>query len=686
MPKIAQIQDSFTGGEFSPSVQGRKTFDKYSSALRRQENYQTGDKGQLVRRMGLRSVASTKNDGEAILVPFVFNTDQTYVLEFGDSYIRFYKEEDQLESSGSPYEISSPYTTSEFDLLWYHQINDVVYITHPDITTRKLSRTGDTAWALTEVNFIDGPYLPKNTTETTITITGSSPNFTLTASAVTGINNDAGFASPGDVGRLIRVEDDSGTEYKVYKITSVTSTTVVVGTLQYESDSASISGAKEFWRLGAFCPRLGYASHCVVHDSRLFLLGNSRIHGSIINDLENFSPTDIDDFTEVLDESAINRPLNDQNPIRWCFDGPTLQIGTSSTEYQLKPASISSPLTPTNNTAERQNTNVGGANIKPVNAGSTIFVQRSKRKVHDFSYSIADESFISRNISILSDHILKDGNGVKGLAYCREPNSIFYGYTEAGTWFAGTYIRDQQMVNMYKFPLEQGLKIISLTSIPSPDGSHDQLWAIVEYVADGNTIRRVCFMEEDFYPSSATDKSRFHFMDLMTTLTGHTSTTVTGADYLEGMEVAVVVDGVAQGNKTVASGEFELDFVDADDGSTVHYGIPYFPVIELLSQEGGNPFGTAHGKKRKIEHIGFNMLHSIGISVGESEDALDIKEFRNNAPPDTGEESPNLFTGETEKYKVNSGYKRLPTIIVKQTQPYPSTILDVYLDVYVSEK
>ena len=51
------------------------------------------------------------------LIPFEFSTTQTYMLEFGNQYIRFYKDNGQILSSGSAYEISTPYLEAElFDI------------------------------------------------------------------------------------------------------------------------------------------------------------------------------------------------------------------------------------------------------------------------------------------------------------------------------------------------------------------------------------------------------------------------------------------------------------------------------------------------------------------------------------------------------------------------------------------
>ena len=82
------------------------------------------------------------------------------------------------------------------------QSADVLYITHPEHTPRKLSRTGHTSWTLTAMNnavLLDGPYLSVNATATTLTPSAATgTGVTLTASAATGINGGDGFKTTED--------------------------------------------------------------------------------------------------------------------------------------------------------------------------------------------------------------------------------------------------------------------------------------------------------------------------------------------------------------------------------------------------------------------------------------------------------------------------------------------------------
>ena len=146
MPRTTLALTSFVSGEFSPKLDGRTDFDKYNSGCKTLENFLVHPQGAATRRVGTQFIAEVKDSTKKTrLIPFEFSTEQTYVLEFGNQYIRFYKDKGQITSGGSAYEISSPYLEAELFEIKYAQSADVMYICHPNHAVRKLSRTGHTS-------------------------------------------------------------------------------------------------------------------------------------------------------------------------------------------------------------------------------------------------------------------------------------------------------------------------------------------------------------------------------------------------------------------------------------------------------------------------------------------------------------------------------------------------------------
>jgi len=219
MARLSYAFSNFTSGELSPRLDGRFDLSKYRNGCSTLENFVVHPHGGATRRPGSYYVAGVKtNSAKTRLIPFEFNTEQTYIIEAGNQYFRFYKDNGQITSGGTPYEISTPYVTADLFELRFAQSADTMYIVHPDYAPRKLTRTGHTAWTLTEVDFEFGPFLDENTTTTTLTASGRSGSITLTASA-------ALWAST-DVGRLVKIHDGFA------KITGYTSATVVDATVQ----------------------------------------------------------------------------------------------------------------------------------------------------------------------------------------------------------------------------------------------------------------------------------------------------------------------------------------------------------------------------------------------------------------------------------------------------------------------
>ena len=233
MPKATWSQQNFNGGEWSPLMYGRVGIDKYKTSLALCSNFIPQIQGGLTRRPGTRFVTEVKDSTNAVrLVRFEFSITQAYVLEFGNNYIRFCANDGQVLNAGgtAPLEVTTTYLASELNQLSFAQSADTLYIAHPNHPPAKLQRFGATNWQLNTINFYDGPYMPMNTSTTTLTPSGLGPDsVTVTASSIVGINNDTGFQA-GDVGRSIRIKN--GAAWGWGTITAVGSTTSVTVNVQ----------------------------------------------------------------------------------------------------------------------------------------------------------------------------------------------------------------------------------------------------------------------------------------------------------------------------------------------------------------------------------------------------------------------------------------------------------------------
>ncbi len=89
MPKM--IQPSLAGGEVSPATGARIDLEDRYMAVEYAENYIASFTGSMFTRPGQKFVARAKPGSAAYrIIEFEFNTEQTYVLELGDQYMRFH--------------------------------------------------------------------------------------------------------------------------------------------------------------------------------------------------------------------------------------------------------------------------------------------------------------------------------------------------------------------------------------------------------------------------------------------------------------------------------------------------------------------------------------------------------------------------------------------------------------------
>lgn len=223
MPRFTHIQTNGTAGEISPRLLGRVDVAKYQNGLRTCYNAIPLVHGGIKRRAGSRYVVAAKNAGKQTrLIPFIFNRDQAFILEFGDGYVRFLTAAGaQLEASpGVPLEVTSPYLEADLDGIHYVQGADTMFLFHELYAVRKLVRYSNTSWKLSAVSWTVPPTEEK----------GDKPATTLTLSAATvgtGRTATAAAASfeASDVGRQITSGAGLAT------ITGYTSTTVVTVTI-----------------------------------------------------------------------------------------------------------------------------------------------------------------------------------------------------------------------------------------------------------------------------------------------------------------------------------------------------------------------------------------------------------------------------------------------------------------------
>ena len=325
MTIINPLMASFNGGEWSGEIWGRSDIQKYPNAAKRQKNFISLPSGMLKSRPGTRFVSSTKDNLIARIIPFEFSRLQAYILEFTNFKMRVFKDNGIVEIiPGTPYEATSPYSEIQIANIKYAQSNDVLYIVHPSLRPKKLTRTGHASWTFSDIQFIDGPYLDINSSPTTLTPSAITGAITITASSNLFVSTD--------VGRLVRIKN--GATWGWAEITAYISATQVSASVK--SDFAAVTATKE-WRLGAWSDTTGWPSVVVFYERRIFYANSKQrpqtIWGSTTDDFENFAPSKTDGV--VVASNALTYTIDDNqvHNIQWLVSSERLMIGTSSAEF-----------------------------------------------------------------------------------------------------------------------------------------------------------------------------------------------------------------------------------------------------------------------------------------------------------------------------------------------------------------
>lgn len=82
---------SFAGGEITPELYGRLDLVKFQTGLAKCLNFEVLPHGPVQNRSGFAYVNEAKDSSKKTrVIPFAYNTQQTFAIEFGDQYIRWH--------------------------------------------------------------------------------------------------------------------------------------------------------------------------------------------------------------------------------------------------------------------------------------------------------------------------------------------------------------------------------------------------------------------------------------------------------------------------------------------------------------------------------------------------------------------------------------------------------------------
>lgn len=738
------IQPVFNRGELSPRIIGRVDNDAYYAATKYSDNMVPFPQGSITKRTGTYYISTAKDSAdETILIPFRFSTVQNYIIEVGDLYMRFYRNRGVVESSpGVAYEIATPWPSSAVRSLKFVQSFDRLYIFHKDYQTRVITRTSDTSWTINSLTFEDGPFLPVNSTATTITPSAATGAITLTASTNTFV--------AGDVGRQMRIKVGAN-NWGWVTITGYTSPTVVNATV---NSTLTAALATTNWSFGYFGGSMGWPAVGSIYEQRLIMANTINYPATLFatetgafSTNAKFSPSNLDGT--VVDSNGFVYTIGDDqvNDIRWLSSGRIMMIGTAGGEHSMTGGTASSyaPVTPSNVTIKRESKTGSATNVRAHRVGSAIlYASKSGLKVRELNYDFGIDSFISRDVTIFNNHITE--SGVIDCDFQDEPDPTLWCVLGDGGLRGFSYERQQEVEGWHRHSLG-GTNVLckSVACIPKPNGFGDDVWFVVQRTINGSTVKTIEYMTDNF----AGIKEDQFFVDCGATYNGYLSATLTpsatsgvGVTFTAGSSVftaAMVgdeirsgtaratitgytsatqvvctitslftsVDPIASGSWSVATqnvtglswlegetvsiladgyyaGQDEVSSGEVaiqDYASKIHVGLPYDASLQILPVE-ARSLGTIAGGTRRTHKLFVYLTNTIGMIING------VKNSVTQMVPFGGgnhnlNDGPPLFNGIVET-EPPMDYDNEGVLEIKHTWPTNITVNYVAQEMYIN--
>lgn len=518
--KIDTIQTSFSGGEFAPELLGRTDVAQYTNACAIVENFLIRPYGPLISTPGTEFINACKTGGSTSIVrllEFVFSRTDSYIIEMGVGYFRFFTNGAVVVSTGStPYEVTHTYTATQIPDIHIAQLNDVIYLAHPSHPPRKLTRLASNSWTLTTFNFTGGPFANDNTIYSGGTTTVLSSTTILISGATTGVvalqaSANVFIASSSTLGHLNTfwkigatvTDSTTGLAVQGYvQITAITNPSTATATVIKPLASTA---ATTTWAQGSWSDVLGWPARVTFHQQRLFWARTAfqpqNVWGSQSFVYENYA------INGGEDDDAIDIQLasTESNDIKWLVSGDSLIAGTYGGEFVIK-SGDDSPLTPSNTNVGKQ-TSWGSEPIPPKRIGNFFYyVQRFGKKMRELFFIWDLNSYKSIDKTILAPHISGTGStlstvntGFVSFAYQQNPDTVLWAVCSNGTIATLTREVDQE-VQGWARQITDGY-YESVASIPSQNEPHDEVWVVVRRNVNGTDRRYIERFKSQVVPS-----------------------------------------------------------------------------------------------------------------------------------------------------------------------------------------
>ncbi|WP_369952270.1 hypothetical protein [Ralstonia syzygii] len=684
MPNLRTLERSFAGGEVTPEFFGRIDDAKYQTGAATMRNFIALPHGPAANRPGTAFVREVKTSANKTrLIPFVYSTTQTMVIELGAGYFRFHTQGATLLSGGVPYEISNPYAAADLFDIHYVQSADVLTLVHPNYPPQELRRLSAANWTLTAINFaptMTAPTgvasaatqaaAPSNLRDYVYVVTAVGDNgkseSLASAQAVTAPQNN--LLQTGAYNTITWATVSGAVRYNVYlqrnglfgyigqtdqltfKDDNITPDLTQTPPLQY----APFSGAGNYpGAVSYFEQRRCFAGTLLLPQTVWMTKSGTE------SNLAYSMPT------RDADSISYRVAAREANTIRHLVPLQNLVMLTSSAEWRVTSLNTDA-ITPTS-ISVRPQSYIGASNVQPLIINNNLLYAAARGgHVREMAYAWQSNGYVTGDLSLRAPHLF-DGQNIVDMAYAKSPRPICWFVSDSGKLLGLTYVPEQQ-VGAWHWHDTDGL-FESCTVVA--EGNEDVLYVVVQRTING-TVKR--YVERMASRAFATQADAF-FVDAGLTYSGTPVTTLTGLSHLEGKTVSILADGSVFPQAVVTGGQVTL----SNAVSKIQIGLPITADLQTLplAMQLDGAFGQGHAKN--VNKAWMRVYNSGGISIGPDANNLRPVKQRTNEPYN----APTALKTDEIPIMLTPSWGSSGQVFVRQSDPLPLTIVSLTLEVAI---
>lgn len=480
------------------------------------------------------------------------------------------------------YTIATPWAAADLPLLKFTQSADVMTICHPDYPTYQLTRTGHTAWTLTQVTFVPSIPTPNALAAVPSDVgDGTSYSYVVTALAQNGVTESL----PSNVVTAANSKTMTATAsahqtvtwdavpnsplYNVYRQAEVPGGAAAAGQL-FGFVGTTTGTAFVDANIGPDFSRtppqpdstpgtVGHYPGCTTYFEQRQVFAGANAEPQTMRFSKTADFLNMGYSSPARPDDAIVATINalQVNAIKHLVPMDSLIALTGHGAWKVDGGSDGSPVTPSSIAARPQAYN-GCSDVPPITINQDLlYVQAKGSAVRDLAYNLYVKVYTGTDISVLSNHLFRNHRIVEW-AWAEEPSKLIYAVREDGVMLFLTYLKEQD-VYAWAHADTDG-QFFSVASIV--EGNEDAVYVIVNRLKDGvywQYVERFASRELGAEPEKEVpdtvdqlhgvpaDFTRFWFVDsgLATPLTYPAATLTPGAVWSDPTlyDVEVVVGG-----------------------------------------------------------------------------------------------------------------------------------------------